>query len=114
MNNELLQWLQFILNLCTLAGMLYAFKRYINKPREDLAAKVAELEYKVKEHDTSLKQGNDKFRKQNNINEVFVSTMIAFINFEIAFCYESGYKNNSDLLKAKNTLEQYLAGKNEV
>lgn len=64
---------------------------------------------KLKEHEESLHHGNDKFRKQADINEVFINCMLAFIDFEMAYCAHTGYEDITDLTNAKNTLRKYLA-----
>lgn len=95
-------------NLCI---MLYAFSKFLNKPHNDLETRLTELEVVVKQHDESLKHGNDKFRKQADFNEVFINCMLAFIDFEIAYCYHTGYEYDEDLNKARDTLQKYLAKK---
>lgn len=64
---------------------------------------------KLKEHEESLHHGNDKFRRQADINEVFINCMLAFIDFEMAYCAHTGYEDIADLTNAKNTLRKYLA-----
>lgn len=81
------------------------------KPHNNLEERLAKVEIKVEEVQDSLKRGNDKFRDQKRMNEVLVSCMLAFIDFEIAFCQSSGYENSIDLMKAKQTLQGYLASK---
>ena len=39
--------------------------------------------------------------------------MLSFVDFEIAYCHNTGYKDNEDLIKAKRLLQQYLAGRND-
>ena len=81
------------------------------KPHNNLEERLVKVEIIVGEVQDSLKQGNDKFRDQKQMNEVFISCMLAFIDFEIAFCQSSGYENSIDLMKAKQTLQGYLASK---
>ena len=59
---------------------------------------------------TSLKEGNDRFRRQEKLNSMFIAIMLAFVDFEIAYCHNTGYKDNADLLKAKRLLQKYLTG----
>lgn len=101
--------MQLFLTFGNLCIMIYALRNFLMKPRNTLVGRVAELEFKVKEHDESLKQGNDNFRKQANFNEVFIRCMLAFIDFEIAYCHHTGYEYDEDLEKARDTLQQYLA-----
>lgn len=107
----LLTILQIFLAFCNSCIMLFLFKNFLSRPRNDLADRITKVEIKVEEVQESLKQGNDKFRDQKMMNEVFINCMLAFIDFEIAFCQSSGYENSSDLMKAKTTLQDYLAKK---
>ena len=101
--------LSLFLNFASVCTICYAFYRFINKPREDLESRVTTLEVKVKEHDDSLKQGNDNFRDQKETNEMIFSVLLAFVDFEIAYCHHTGYEHDKDLLKAKDKLEVYLS-----
>ena len=91
--------------------MLFLFKNFLSRPRNDLADRITKVEIKVEEVQESLKQGNDKFRDQKMMNEVFINCMLAFIDFEIAFCQHTNYVYTDDLIKAQNELQDYLAGK---
>ena len=100
-------------NLCVLA---YALFKFLNKPHDTLETKHEELKKRVDEHDIKFKEveeslhhGNDKFRQQADINEVFINCMLAFIDFEMAYCTATGYKDIEDLDNAKQTLRKYLA-----
>ncbi len=104
--------LSLVLNFCSICVFGYGFYKYINKPRKDLESKVNELAVKVKEHDDSLKQGNDKFREQNKINKVIFNVNLAFIDFEIAYCHNTGYEDDEYLKRAKALLEECLTEKN--
>ena len=103
--------LSLFINVCTVIGLIYTFYKFANKPREDLETRVTECEIKIKEHDTSLKQGNDKFREQKEKNEMIFSVLLAFVDFEIAYCHHTGYEHDKDLLKAKDKLEVYLSSR---
>lgn len=93
-------------NLCI---MIYALTKFISKPRTDLEERVTTTEVEIKDIKTSLLQGNDKFRKQDDTNEMFISCMLAFIDFEIAYCHHTNYEYSEDLEKAKTILQHYLA-----
>ena len=58
-----------------------------------------------------LKEGNDKFRMQEKQNAVFKAVMLSFVDFEIAYCINTGYTETEDLKNAKRILQEYLAGK---
>ena len=100
--------LSIFINICTVVGLIYAFYKFTSKPRTDLEARVTEVEVRVKETRESLLQGNDRFREQAKTNKAIFNIMLAFIDFEIAYCHATGYKDNSDLIKAKGALEEYL------
>ena len=53
--------------------------------------------------------GNDKFKKQDDTNEVFINCMLAFIDFELSYCSHTDYKYTEDLDEAKATLRKHLA-----
>lgn len=103
--------LEIFVTFCNACIMLYMFKTFLLKPHTNLEARVTTCEVQIKEVKDSLNQGNDRFREQKQMNEVFVNCMLAFIDFEIAFCQHSGYEYSSDLMRAKTTLQEYLARK---
>lgn len=110
-----LQTVLAFFNICVLG---FTFYKFLNRPHNSLEEKhkalekrVDEHDLKIKEMDISLKQGNDRFRKQEETNATFKSVMLSFINFEIAYCSNTGYEDNQDLLDAKRELSEYLTGK---
>ena len=103
--------MEMILAFGNICIMLYALKVFVTKPRTSLEERVTTLEVKQKETEQKLLAGNDNFRSQREMNEVFVNCMLAFIDFEIAFCQHSGYEHSADLIKAKSILQDYLARK---
>lgn len=109
MIKEILPIFQLAVSICTLFGMLYAFKKFIEKPHDTLEARVITLELKQKETDQKLLLGNDRFKKQDDTNEVFINCMLAFIDFELSYCSHTDYKYTEDLDKAKDTLRRHLA-----
>lgn len=116
--NSFSEILKVLLQIANIVVLGYAAYRFLNKPHDSLEARHEALEKRVDEHDVkfkeveeSLHQGNDKFRKQADINEVFINCMLAFIDFEMAYCSATGYKDIDDLKNAKATLRKYLAGK---
>ena len=54
--------MQFLLTFGNVCIMMYAFRIFLKRPQKSLEERVAVLEAKVKDNETSLKQGNDKFR----------------------------------------------------
>lgn len=110
--------LKVLLQIANIVVLGYALYKFLNKPHDTLEIKHEELKKRVDEHDVKLKevedslhQGNDKFRSQKDLNEVFINCMLAFIDFEMAYCAHTGYTDTEDLDKAKETLQKYLARK---
>ena len=110
--------LQTILATCNIIIITYGGYKFINRPHDTLEKKHEELEKRVDEHDVrfkeveeSLHHGNDKFREQKDLNEVFINCMLAFIDFERAYCAHTGYEDAEDLERARDTLQKYLARK---
>ena len=116
--NELSEVLKVFLQIAQVITILFAVYKFTRKPHDTLeekhnalAKRVDEHDVKIKEVEQSLKQGNDKFRKQEETNATFKSVMLSFINFELAYCSTTGYEDNQDLLDAKRELSEYLTGK---
>ncbi len=97
-----------LLNFASLSAICYAFYKFVNKPRTNLEQRITECEVQIKDVKDSLRQGNDKFREQAKTNRAVFSVLLAFTNFEIAYCHNTGYKDNSDLVKAQNAINEYL------
>ena len=111
-------YLKIFLQIAQVVTILFAVYKFTRKPHDTLEEKHKALEKRVDEHDvkikeveSSLKQGNDKFRNQEETNATFKSVMLSFINFELAYCSSTGYEDNQDLLDAKRELNEYLTGK---
>lgn len=120
MIQQIKDFLQIALWIANLVLLSYGGYRFLNKPHdaledriETLENKIRELEIKQKEHDDSLKIGNDRFRKQKRSNAAFKTIMLSFVDFEIAFCQETKYANIKDLLLAKEKLQRYLTEEDE-
>lgn len=119
MNTQtVLPLLQTILAFCNITIIGYGLYKFLNKPHDTLEAKHEELkkrvdehDVKLKEHEESLHQGNDRFRQQKDLDEVFINCMLAFIDFERAYCAHTGYDDTEDLERARETLQKYLARK---
>lgn len=111
--------LQITLQIINLIVIFYGGYKFLNKPHDTLEERHEALEKRVDKQDLkietiedALHKGNDKFRKQEETNATFKSVMLSFVNFEIAYCRNTGYEDNQDLLDAKKELSEYLTGKN--
>lgn len=105
----LLQVTQLLLGVCNLAILAYAFRKFLGKPHEDLESRVGTLEYEVKEIRQSLMQGNDRFREQDDMNEVLIRSTLALIEFEVHYCETEQKPISKNLEKAKDDLHEYFA-----
>lgn len=100
-----------ILTVLNIIDKAAALKSKSETPFKLLSNKVEAHEDRLNKVESSLYQGNDHFRKQAELNEVFINCMLAFIDFEMAYCSATGYKDIEDLETAKSTLRKYLARK---
>lgn len=99
---------QIFLAFCNTCIMVCLFIKFISKPHTSLEARVTALEVKINEQEDKLKLGNDHFRVLDAKAEVFMECMLAFLDFEMAYCQKTGYADTEDIKKAKKTLTDYL------
>ena len=103
--------LQIILaffNICVLA---YAFLKFLNRPHDTLEERVNAHDVEIREIKASLLQGNDRFRDQEDTNEVLIRSVLALIEFEISYCLTEHKEMSKDLERAKDDLHSYLSKK---
>ena len=112
--------MQILLQFINLIVIIYGGYKFFNKPNDTLAEKhealekrVTALQLKSKEQEESLRNGNDRFRRQKRTNAAFKAINMAFINFEIAFCQATNYANIDEKKKAKSKLETLLTEEDE-
>lgn len=109
---ETLQMVAFglttFLSFCNVCIMLYTFRGFVKKPKDDIIGRIVELEVKVKEHDDSLKKGNDNFREQDKTNEVILTSILALIEFEMQYCAVEKKPVTQGLQTAKENLNKFL------
>lgn len=115
---QIKDFLQIIVLLATIATMLFTLYKFTRKPHDTLEEKYENLKTKIDEQwiiiqtmKKSLDSAHEKIRTQEELNTIFKSVMLAFVNFEIAYCRNTGYEDDSDLLEAKKTLSEYLTGR---
>lgn len=115
---NLSDFLKVFLQVAQVVTILYAVYKFTRKPHDSLESKHDELKKRVDEHDLKLKEidnslhkGNDIFRDQEKTNATFKSVMLAFVDFEIAYCLHTNYEFTDDLMKAKKELQDYVSGK---
>ena len=112
------EWADLALKIFNIIIILYGGYKFLGKPRESLEKRIRELtgevndlKSEIKTIKESLHQGNDQFREQHKTNATFKSVMLAFIDFEIAYCLHTNYEFTDDLMKAKKELQDYVSGK---
>ena len=93
-------------NICVLA---YALFKFLNKPHDTLEDKVNAHEVEIADIKKSLLQGNDRFREQEDTNEVLIHSVLALIEFEIQYCLTEHKEPSKDLERAKEDLHSYLS-----
>lgn len=119
MNTQaLLPVFQTILSFMNICVLGYALLRFLNKPHDTLEQKIVdlensikELEVRIKEIDKSLHQGNDRFREQENTNEVLIHCAFALLEFEVHYCETEHKPISKNLERAKDDLHDFLAKK---
>ena len=111
MVTSILPILQLVLTSANIIILAYAFFKFLNKPQDTLNTRVTLLETELRDIKASLVQGNDKFKEQERTNATFKSVMLAFVDFEIAYCLHTNYEFTEDLMKAKQELQEYVSGK---
>lgn len=111
MVTSILPILQLVLTSANIIILAYAFFKFLNKPQDTLNTRVTLLETELRDIKASLAQGNDKFKEQERTNATFKSVMLAFVDFEIAYCLHTNYEFTEDLMKAKQELQEYVSGK---
>lgn len=93
-------------NICVLA---YALFKFLNKPHDTLEDRVNAHDVEIADIKKSLLQGNDRFREQDDTNEVLIHSVLALIEFEIAYCLTEHKEPSKDLERAKEDLHAYLS-----
>lgn len=103
--------MSMFLQAANIIVILWAFKNFLSKPHNSLEARITALEIEMKDAKQSLHQGNDRFREQENTNEVLIHSVMALIEFEIQYCLTEKKPMSDDLKKARDDLHSYLARK---
>ena len=107
----LLPFFQLVLtfgNICVLADALFKF---LNRPHDTLEDRVNAHDVEISEIKKSLLQGNDRFREQDDTNEVLIRSVFALLEFEVHYCETEHKPISKNLEKAKDDLHEYLAKK---
>ena len=107
-----------VLQFINLLVLIYGGYKFLNKPHDTLEKKHEELKKRVDAHDVkideinkSLHEGNDRFREQDETNEVLIRSTFALLEFEVHYCETEHKPISRNLEKAKDDLHDYLAKK---
>ncbi len=103
--------LQLILTSANICVLAYAFIRFLNKPHSSLEERVNAHDVEIREIKSSLLQGNDRFREQEDTNEILLRCTFALLEFEVHYCETEQKPISKSLEKAKDDLHDYLARK---
>lgn len=95
-------------NICVLG---YALFKFLNRPHDTLEGRLTSLEVDVKEIKQSLREGNDRFKEQEDTNEVLIRSVFALLEFEVHYCETEQKPISKNLERAKDDLHDFLAKK---
>lgn len=97
-----------ILTILNIWDKIVTMKKNADAPIKDLQKRVTELEVKQLDQEHRLEDGSEIFKRQAKINKMFERVNLAFIDFEISYCNNTGYTETENLMKAKQLLEELL------
>ena len=110
------EFLKIFLQIAQVVTILFAVYKFTRKPHDTLESKHDELKKRVDAHDVEIKEvkdslhlGNDKFREQEDTNEVMIRSIFALIEFEVHYCETEQKPISKNLERAKDDLHDYLA-----
>lgn len=103
--------LQLILTFGNICVLGYALFKFLNRPHDTLEDRVNKHDIEIKEIKSSLLQGNDRFRDQDDTNEVLIRSVFALLEFEVHYCETEQKPISKNLERAKDDLHDYLAKK---
>jgi hypothetical protein len=98
-----------ILTILNIIDKYIALKDKSDTPFKTLSGKVEEHDVRIGKIESSLFLGNDRFREQDNMNEILLRSLIALIEYEIQFCITEDKPITKDLEKAKDDLHSFLS-----
>lgn len=107
--STILPYLQIILTFGNICVLAYALYKFLNRPHDSLEDRVNAHDVEIREIKSSLLQGNDRFREQDDTNEVLIHSVLALIEFEIQYCLTEHKEPSRDLERAKEDLHSYLS-----
>lgn len=100
-----------VLTILNIKDKVDGMKKKADEPMKELEKRVTALEVKHEDIKKSLDVSFERHREQQEVNYMFVNCMVAFIDFEVAYCSNTGYKDTHDLVLARDALREYLTKK---
>lgn len=98
-------YIQLVLNVGTLAVMLYTLKKFLGTPQRTLEQRVSKIEDQLEDIERELKENHANYRYQKEFNQDMQTCILALVDFELSYCTTSAYKGDtSDLQEAKKIL----------
>ena len=97
-----------ILTILNIWDKIVTMKKNADAPIKALQERVTALEVKQLDQEHRLEDGSEIFKRQAKINKMFERVNLAFIDFEISYCHNTGYSETENLMKAKQLLEELL------
>lgn len=104
-------YVDWFLKLAQIVTILYAAYKFTRKPHDSLDSRLTAVEVKLAEHEHSLHQGNDRFKQQDDTNEILTRCTFALLEFEVHYCETEQKPISKNLEKAKDDLHDFLARK---
>lgn len=101
--------LQMILTTANICVLAYAFVKFLSKPHNTLEDRLNAHDIEIREIKSSLLQGNDRFREQDDTNEIILHSVLALIEFEMQYCITEKKPVTEELAQAKKALNTYLS-----
>lgn len=101
----------FVLTILNIYDKQNTLKKNAAEPFNNLKARVDAHDVEISDIKLALKQGNDRFREQEDTNEVLIRSVFALLEFEVHYCETEHKPISKNLEKAKDDLHEYLAKK---
>lgn len=99
----------FVLTILNIYDKQNTLKKNAAEPFNTLKSRVDGHDVEINDIKMALKQGNDRFREQDDTNEVLIRSVLALIEFEIQYCLTEHKEPSKDLERAKEDLHAYLS-----
>lgn len=120
---SILTIVQLLVTFGSLCIMLYTFRKFLAKPQDTLAARLAACEAKIaalelklqeymKEVERALQLSNDDSKQIKEACRALQSSVYSLIEFELSYCSRTGYEGDTrSLEEAADDLHEYLRNK---